>query len=89
MDKASRGFIKHVCTLLYVCVFLQFVQPMQSLRGVHGPNGVTHITVRHGRVVSCGRDGHCRTFSMRPTTGLSELNKFKVCTKHTVTLYVK
>ena len=56
----------------------QYVQPLQSLYGVHGPNGVTQVTLRGGHVISCGRDGHCRTFSLLPHKGLTLLNKFKV-----------
>ena len=61
-----------------MCVPMQYLQPMQSLRGIHGPNGVTHVTTRHGRVVTCGRDGYCRQFSLNSDRGLSELAKFKV-----------
>ena len=65
----------------------QYVQPMQSLRGIHGSNGVTHIAVNEGHLVTCGRDGHCRSFSLHPHTGLMELTKFKVPVHHSSFAY--
>lgn len=59
-------------------LLFQYLQPVQSLSGIHGANGVTHITVQDGQVVTCGRDGHCRVFSLHPHTGLTQLSKFKV-----------
>lgn len=66
-------------------------QPVQSLSGIHGANGVTHITVRDGHVVTCGRDGHCRVFSLHPHIGLTELTKYKVFCRwnlYTITLHM-
>ena len=57
----------------------QWLEPLQSLRGVHGVNGVTHISLWRGFVTSCGRDGHSRTFSLHPHTGsLTELSSYRV-----------
>jgi hypothetical protein len=56
----------------------EWLEPLQSLRGVHGANGVTHISLWRGFITSCGRDGHSRTFSLHPHTGsLTELSSYR------------
>ena len=56
----------------------QCLQPLQSLFGIHGPNGATCVTYHDGCVFTAGRDGYCRQFSLNHSRGLTELTKFKV-----------
>ena len=65
-------------SMLVTFHLLQWVEPLQTLRGVHGSNGVTHVSLRSGLLASCGRDGHCRTFSLHPLTGLKERSHHRV-----------
>lgn len=53
------------------------ISPIQSIR-VHGPNGVTCITVCCGYIYSAGRDGYCRQYNVNKDGHLSEVRKFKV-----------
>ena len=53
------------------------ISPLQSLR-VHGPNGVTFITLHKGYVYSAGRDGNCKQYRVSKVGTLSEVRKFKV-----------
>ena len=59
-------------------LYPQCLGPFQSLRGIHGPNGVTCVTSHNGSVFTAGRDGYCRQFSLDHSGGLTELTKFKV-----------
>jgi hypothetical protein len=52
-----------------------YLSPVQSFIGKHGPNGVTHLTQWMGVVYSAGRDGYCRSYSM-VNDSLVEMNRF-------------
>lgn len=54
------------------------MEPLYSLRGVHGPNGVTCITFHNGSVYTAGRDGYCRQYHLSLEGRMSELTKFRV-----------
>lgn len=52
---------------------------MQSLPGVHGPNGVTDSCTHDGHIYTCGRNGECRKYELSANgQSLVELLRFKV-----------
>lgn len=53
-------------------------EPICSLRGIHGSNGVTHLCYHDGLLYSTGRDGFCRQYKMNQSEMLVELAKYKV-----------
>lgn len=55
--------------------------PVQTLHGIHGPNGVTDSCVHDGYIYTCGRNGECRKFELSDDgKSLVELVRFKVRT---------
>ena len=64
--------------IMILFYFLQFVEPLCSLRSVHGRNGVTCITFHNGSVYTAGRDGYCRQYHFGLEGKMSELTKFRV-----------
>ena len=76
---SKEVYLTPLVSQCYTMPLTQWLEPLQSLRGVHGANGVTHISLWRGFVTSCGRDGHSRTFSLHPHTGsLTELSSYRV-----------
>lgn len=53
-------------------------EPVYSLKGIHGSNGVTHLCYGNGYLYSTGRDGFCRQYKMSQSETLVELAKYKV-----------
>lgn len=53
------------------------VEPSFTLKGIHGPNGVTHVCCNGGHVYSTGRDGFYRRYVMDQSGTLTELAKYK------------
>ena len=59
-----RYYILIVCWVaITLTLFFSFIQ---SLYGVHGPNGVTQVFTLNGSLYSVGRDGYCRQYSFTP-----------------------
>ena len=54
------------------------IEPVSSLKGIHGRNGVTHLCYNMGHLYSTGRDGFCRQYKMSQSESLVELAKYKV-----------
>ncbi|XP_065883613.1 tRNA (34-2'-O)-methyltransferase regulator WDR6-like isoform X2 [Dysidea avara] len=54
------------------------VEPSFTLKGIHGPNGVTHLCYNGGHVYSTGRDGFYRRYTIDQSGKLTELAKYKV-----------
>jgi len=54
------------------------VEPSFTLKGIHGPNRVTHLCCNGGHVYSTGRDGFYRRYTMDQSGRLTELAKYKV-----------
>lgn len=56
------------------------IEPLFTLKGIHGPNGVTYLCYNNGLLYSTGRDGFCRQYKIdQSETALVELAKYKVC----------
>ena len=53
-------------------------EPVYSLKGIHGSNGVTHLCYSNGHLYSTGRDGFCRQYKIIQSETLVELAKYKV-----------
>lgn len=53
-------------------------EPVYSLKGIHGCNGVTHLCYNSGHLYSTGRDGFCRQYKVSQSETLVELAKYKV-----------
>ena len=54
------------------------IEPVFSLKGIHGSNGVTHLCYNDGHLYSTGRDGFCRQYKLSQSETLVELAKYKV-----------
>jgi len=54
------------------------IEPVFTLKGIHGSNGVTHLCYNNGHLYSTGRDGFCRQYKISQSETLEELAKYKV-----------
>lgn len=52
--------------------------PVYSLKGIHGANGVTDLCHNNGHLYSTGRDGFCRQYKISQSGTIVELAKYKV-----------
>lgn len=54
------------------------IEPVFSLKGIHGSNRVTHLCYITGYLYSTGQDGFCRQYKINQSETLVELAKYKV-----------
>ena len=53
------------------------LEPVSSLYGLHGVNGVTSVVYAGGDIYSTGRDGHCRRLALEAGGHITEVSMFK------------
>ena len=51
------------------------IEPISSLKGIHGSNGVTYLCYNNGHFYSTGRDGYCRQYKINQSDILKEINQ--------------
>jgi len=51
------------------------IEPISSLKGIHGSNGVTHLCYNNGHFYSTGRDGFCRQYKIDQSATFMEINQ--------------